>query len=316
MPVQRIQRWAAALGLAMSVSLAHSQMDPELAAKLRAIGAVVNPPATSPLYVPRMQDREPYAGVKVTRDIVYGGQERNLLDVFVPLEAAAAPRTVFMFVHGGAFQRGDRRSAPGSPFYDNVMMWAARQGMVGVNLTYRLAPKYTWPAGAEDLAQAVRWVHQNIASHGGNPARVFLMGHSAGAIHVATYLAQEQFQQVPGSGVVGALMLSALYDFTPELMAREPINKAYYGEDPSKWAERSARAGLLKTRVPLWLAYGELDPPTFVSEAETMNKALCEAGRCPVFFRFAGHSHMSEIFSINSDDQQISDAMLAFVKAH
>ncbi len=164
-------------------------------------------------------------------------------------------------------------------------------------------------------AQAVSWVHQNIAAHGGSPARVFLMGHSAGAIHVATYLAQEQFQRVPGSGVVGALMLSALYDFTPELMAREPINKAYYGEDAAQWAARSARQGLLRTRVPLWLAYGELDPSSFVSEAEAMNKALCEAGRCPVFTRFTGHSHMSEIFSINSDDRHVADSMLAFVKS-
>lgn len=311
------RRFVTALGLCMAMTLAHGQMEPELAAKLRALGPAINPPATVPLYAPRMLDTEPYGGVKISRDIVYGPNERNLLDVFVPESAASGPRAVFMFVHGGAFQRGDRRSPPNSPFYDNLMLWAVKNGMVGVNLTYRLAPKHTWPAGVEDLAEAVRWVQQNIAAHGGDPARVFLMGHSAGAIHVATYLAQERFHRIPGSGVRGALILSALYEFTQELMAQEPINKAYYGEDPSKWVERSARAGLLKTRVPLWMGYAELDPPAFVSEGEAMNKALCAAGRCPaVFTRFADHSHMSEIYSVNSDDRTIGDSMLAFVKAH
>ena len=57
-----------------------------------------------------------------------------------------------MFVHGGGMIRGNKRP-PGSPFYDNVMLFAARHGMVGVNVEYRLAPQFPWPAGTEDLAR-------------------------------------------------------------------------------------------------------------------------------------------------------------------
>ena len=103
-------------------------------------------------------------------------------------KARAAARPVFMFVHGGGFVRGNKR-APGSPFYDNIMLWATRNGMVGVNMTYRLAPHtVALPAGQEDLAMAVRWAADNAAAHGGDPNRIYLMGHSAGATHVAIYV--------------------------------------------------------------------------------------------------------------------------------
>lgn len=307
--------WAT-LMMACFAALAQAQMVPDVAARIQALGPVINPPATAAIYAPRMLEKEPYAGVTVQRDVRYGEDARNLLDIFAPEAKSAAPRAVFMFVHGGAFIRGDRRGAPGSPFYDNVMLWAVRNGMIGVNLTYRLAPAHKWPAGAQDVGQAVRWVHDHIAAAGGDPTRVFLMGHSAGAIHVATYVAQPQFQQVPRAGVAGALILSALYNFTPALMSTDGGNKVYLGDDPDRWAERSPFYGLLGTRVPLWIGYAELDPPAFVAQAEEMDGLLCHLGRCPALSRFAGHSHMSEIYSVNSDDHQVGDAMLAFVKAH
>lgn len=60
--------------------------------------------------------------------------------------------------------------------YGNFMMWSVRNGMVGVNTTYRLAPKDPWPAGPQDVGQAIRWVHDNIAKRGGDPTRIFLFG--------------------------------------------------------------------------------------------------------------------------------------------
>ena len=77
-----------------------------------------------------------------------------------PEAPAAGPRPVLMFVHGGAFVGGGRRGPGGSPFYDNIMLFAARNGIVGVNTTYRLAPQNRWPAGAQDVGSAVRWVER------------------------------------------------------------------------------------------------------------------------------------------------------------
>lgn len=309
----------ASLAATVATTVAQAQMAPDVAEQLKALGRVINPPATAALYAARVIDKEPYAGVRVQRDMAYGSDPRHLLDVFVPEAAASetgsAPRPVLVFVHGGAFTRGDRR-APGSPFYDNLMLWAVRNGMVGVNITYRLAPKDLWPAGAQDVGLAVRWVHEHIAARGGNPAKVFLMGHSAGAAHVASYVADARFQQVPGAGLAGALMLSGLYQLSPELLGAESAVKLYFGDDPARFTERSAQGGLLRTPVPLWVGYAQLDPPAFEAQALGLKDALCAAGRCPAFAAFPGHSHMSEIYSVNTDDAQVSHAMLAFVRAH
>ena len=86
------------------------------------------------------------------------------------------------------FVRGSKRTS-GSPFYDNIMLWRCANGMSGVNVEYRLAPQHKGPSGGEDLGMAVRWTADNAATHGGDRNRIFLMGHSAGATHVAIYVA-------------------------------------------------------------------------------------------------------------------------------
>src|SRR4051812_5748398 len=226
-----------------------SPMPPDIASKLQQIGRVVDPPATAPLYAP-LQQKEPYHGVKVERDVKYGPADRNLLDLFTP-EAGSSYRPVLMYVHGGRFVAGNKHP-PGSPFYDNIMLWAVKNGFVGVNVTYRLAPQATWPAGAEDLATAVQWVSQNIAERGGDPVRIFLMGHSAGAVHVASYVSHPEFHKVKGGGLAGAIMVSGIYDLTATPAGSPEI--AYFGSDPARYAERSSSQGLLTSNTPLMIA--------------------------------------------------------------
>src|SRR4051812_4162594 len=150
-----------------ATTMAWSQQSPmpaEIAAKLQEIGRVVDPPATALLYAP-LQQKEPYQSVKVERDVKYGPADRNLLDVFTP-EAGSSYRPVLIYVHGGGFVAGNKRPA-GSPFYDNVMLWAVKNGFVGVNVTYRLAPQATGPAGAGELAPAGPWVWRKKNALGG-----------------------------------------------------------------------------------------------------------------------------------------------------
>ncbi|HKV00249.1 MAG TPA: alpha/beta hydrolase [Vineibacter sp.] len=283
---------------------------PDIAQKIAAFGRVINPPDVAALYTP-LQEKEPYAGIKVTRDIKYGAADRNLLDVFAA-DGAGGARPVLIFVHGGGFVAGNKR-APGTPFNDQVPLWAARNGFVGVNMTYRLAPQNPWPAGAEDLGAAVRWVRANAAAHGGDPARVFLMGHSAGAVHVASYVAHSTFHGPDGIGLAGAIMVSGLFDLTARPPG--PPEKAYFGEDTTKYAERSSLPGLLKARIPLLVVYAELDPPAFEQESEKLNAALCKAGHCPQLVKLPGHSHISEVYSINTKDVGLTNQILAFTKS-
>ena len=298
--------------LLFGVAAAQAQLNPEIAEKLKSIGRVVNPVATAPLYMPRMLEKEPYAGVVVKRDIKYGDNERHVLDVFSLEAASPAPKPVFLFVHGGAFVAGNKRGPNASPFYDNMMLWAVRNGMVGVNMTYRLAPQNKWPAGPEDLGAAVKWVNQEVAKHGGDPAKVYMMGHSAGAAHVAGYIANEKFHQVAGGGLAGALLLSGLYDL---VTVPNPTVNNYYGDDLSKRPEQSPLSGMLKSGLPMWIAHAELDPPYFVGQANLARDGLCKAGRCPAFASFPGHSHMSEVYAVHTDDKSVGDALLAFIKA-
>jgi triacylglycerol lipase len=109
-------------------------------------------------------------------------------------------------VHGGGFARGSKHT-DGTPFYDNIGVWAAAYGLVGVTMNYRLAPDSTWPSGIEDVAAAVKWLQANAARYGGDPKRIFLWGHSAGAAHVGDYLA-DAATQGRDPGVAGAILTS------------------------------------------------------------------------------------------------------------
>jgi triacylglycerol lipase len=287
-----------------------SQVPAAIHEQLLQIGRAVDPPATASLYAP-LHQQEPYAGVRVTRDQHYGPDARNLLDLFAP-QVSAASRQVLVFLHGGAFTGGERRK-PGSPFYDNVMLWVVKNGMVGVNMTYRLAPQFQWPAAQQDVAAALAWVRKNIAAVGGDPARIVLMGHSAGAAHVAQYLAHPQFHVAPGGGVAGAMMTSGLYD-TAAAESNPPL-QSYFGIDPSLYAQRSAVPGLVASKVPMLLACAELDPPDFHEQSEQMHAALRAAGRPATLLKLMGHSHMSEVYAINTADHSLSDPLTAFVQS-
>jgi acetyl esterase/lipase len=289
---------------------ATAQMSPEMAAKIAALGRVVDLVGTGAIYAP-LQESEPYAGIKVVRDVKYGPSERNVLDVF-SAEGASDPRPVFMFVHGGEYIRGDKHR-PGSPFYDNVLLWGARHGMVGVNLEYRLAPQAPWPAAAEDIGAAVRFVADNSKTYGGNPGRIFLMGHSAGATHVATYVAHKEFHGPGGSELAGAIFSSGIYDLTKAEPSK--ARSAYFGADTGRYAERSALPGLMDSNIPFMISSAELDLPTMEQQFNLLKEAMCKSERgCIRAIVLPHHSHMSESYAINTADTQLSDQILEFIE--
>lgn len=292
-------------GMVLAAACASAQVPQDIAAKLKEISRVVAPPPTAALYMPLL-GTEPYPGVNAKRDIAYGSDARHLLDVITAPDASGA-RPVLVFVHGGGFVAGNR-TASNSPFNGNVLTWAVKNGFVGVNMTYRLAPQNPWPAGRDDVAAAIQWVRQNIASHGGDLQRIFLMGHSAGAIHVASYVAD--VAERGESPIAGALMVSALYEFTPENISN--AERAYFGEDRARLAAGSSLSHLSKAKFPLFVAHAELDPPNFVEQSELANKTLCAAQKCPRFVRLADHSHISEIYAIGTADTSLTKEILAF----
>jgi triacylglycerol lipase len=221
---------------------------------------------------------------------------------------------VVLFVPGGGFV-GGAKNREGVPFYQNVAVFFARNGVVGVNMNYRLAPKAPWPAGGEDVAAALRWVKQNIAKFGGDPERIFIFGQSAGATHVAHYTFDERLQPAGGAdGVAGAILQSAVFD--PAGAPAGPNIQAYFG-DAAGWAEKSLFGRIDGRKIPVFLVTAELDPKPFRDEAEKMRAALCkrDGGACPRTLDLAGHNHISEIAHLGSADEQFGRELLNFIRS-
>ena len=290
-----------------------SAIPPDVAAKVRALGPVQNNETIESarvLYAPLQPKLGPE--ILVTSDAAYGPDERHRLDVFAPARKPLQPVAVVIFFHGGAYIRGDK-TTPGTPFYQNIAAFWVRSGMIGVNATYRLAPRHKWPAAAEDVGAAVKWVRANITAYGGDPNRIVLMGHSAGASHVATYIFHKELQRAGGEdGVAGAILLSGGYDPTREATAGR---RAYYGEDESLYPARAAIRHVAARAMPVFIGFAEYDPPRFQIEAVNLFKALCDRdNRCPPMRQLLGHNHMTEIYHIGTADESVSAALVGFVR--
>jgi triacylglycerol lipase len=284
--------------------------DASIASKIAAIGPAVTPQmvaATMDLFAP-FHTRTDVTSASVRRDLRYGPHERHRLDVFAPAGPIETPKPVLMFVHGGGFIAGDK-CAPGRPFYDNVALWAMRNGLIGVTMTYRLAPEHTWPAGSDDVAAAVRWIRQNIGAYGGDAERIVVMGQSAGAVHVAGFLAREQNGQP-----AGAILVSGLYDVMT--MERNPLFHAYFGNDATAHREATFVRELASTKVPLMMVVAEHDPADFQRQAAQLLNAYCEShARLPRLLQASGDNHLSTVLQINSERDRLGDPLLRFIHA-
>lgn len=146
-----------------------------------------------------------------TPAVPFGDHPRQVLDVYRPKDAVAPAPTV-VFFYGGGWTGGARG------MYEFVASSLTREGYVVVVPDYRLFPDVTFPAFAEDAARAVAWVQANIGAHGGDPDRIALMGHSAGA-HLATLVALDGSLMTASGGdparLRGVVGLAGAYDFLP-----------------------------------------------------------------------------------------------------
>jgi acetyl esterase/lipase len=250
-------------------------------------------------------------GVSFTRNLKYGENDLNVLDVATADPGETAPRPVLLFVAGEGFSgEGGAPDIPG-PLQDQAMCFAARNKMVGVKVTYRLAPADPWPAGAKDVAAASSWVHQNIDLFGGNPNEVVTVGYSAGAFHVASFLAHPEFQ-TRDSDVAGAVLVSGIYRSGTDASETE---KSYFGADATKYDERSAFPGILNIDTPLLLAWSALDPPRLVAHGEKMKELLCNsATHCPHTTLLTTNHSLTSVFGLDAPGASLAEPMLEFIR--
>jgi acetyl esterase/lipase len=244
----------------------------------------------------------------VNRDIAYGPDIRHRLDIFGDDGKEGSP--VLLYVHGGGFIGGDK-VLPGTPFYDNIGAWAAEQGFVGVTMTYRLAPDHPWPAGAQDVAAAVAWLRQNIHAYGGSPERIFVAGQSAGATHVASYIAMSELHDVEPP-LAGAFLFSGLYD-VPSL-EKTTLEVQYFGDDARQADRQSSLRGLIETEIPLLLTVAEHDPHSFQAQAALLvQRWFAAKAAFPRLLYLPDANHMSAALGIGGLDRSLAFEMAEFI---
>ena len=204
-------------------------------------------------------------------DLPYGPDPRQRLDVYTPNNASQAP--VLIFVHGGSWYGGDKADYP---FLADAFV---EHGYVVVPILYRVAPQVQFPAFVQDAALAVRWVKDNIASYGGDPNRVYLMGQSAGA-HIAAmvvldpvYLREVGLERSALRAFVGQ---AGPYDFRAFLEEDKPTQVAMGPRE--QWPRTQPINFVDGQQPPMLLQHGLADTVVNPMNPEWLSKIIRAKG--------------------------------------
>lgn len=254
------------------------------------------------------------ADVTITRNIPYGmsGDPRHMLDLYAPPGAEGLP--VVIFFYGGGWRSGDKR------LFEHLGRAFAVRGIVAVTVNYRLTPAVRSPAHAEDCAEAVAWVHREISAHGGDPNRLVLMGHSAGA-HLAALLLLDgrllEAHDVPASAIRGLVFVSGVVDLNEHVgstvfTSREFIEEAF-GSTPDELAAASPLSYIRADLPPVLVVIAENDPPGLRDQGKRFADALREHHNDPVLISVRGRDHFSIVRRFGPDDDTTAEAIAEFV---
>jgi acetyl esterase/lipase len=206
----------------------------------------------------------PFGSFSRATDIAYGEDPRQRLDIYSPAKERHVP--VVVFFYGGSWSAG-RRS-----HYAFVGAALAARGYVTVIPDYRLYPQVRFPGFVDDGASAVAWVQRHAADFGGDPARIVLMGHSAGA-HIAALLAlDDAYLERAGANphsIIGLVGLSGPYALDPDTRTLRTIFASPYA--PGDWQPVRFAS---PHSPPALLLHGESDRVVSVKHTESMRDAL------------------------------------------
>ena len=260
----------------------------------------------------RVHEAVPRTSIRESRDLAYGAHPRQRLDIYAPADPGKH-RAAVVFVHGGAFTEGDRNRSP--EIYANVGRYFARHGILGVNIGYRLAPEIQYPEGSRDVGAAVAWIRNQARDFSVDPARIFLMGHSAGAAHAATYAYECRLHPSDGSGLAGLIVVSGRVraDNLPENPNAARV-ESYYGNNSSEYDSCSPVSHVDSNSLPTLIAWSEFENPLLdVYCAELVHRLGVAKRRSPPVVWMKSHNHTSIIAHIGLDEDALGTALRAFI---
>lgn len=264
------------------------------------------------------------ADAKLTSNIRYAepAHERHVLDIYAPSDAKSLP--VVFWIHGGGWQAGDKTSIQLKPqaFVD--------RGFVFVSTNYRLLPHVEMETIFRDVAKSLGWVHQHIAEHGGDPKRILVMGHSAGAQLAALLCVDDRYlkaEGVPFGVLKGCVPVDGdTYDVPAIIETAETRRRVHgqpqakfghrekFGIDPKKHLDYSAVTHVAKGKgIPPFLILHVADHPDNAAQAQRFGAVLKESGIPVKVFGAQETNHTRINANLGTPDDPSSKALFEFV---
>ena len=250
----------------------------------------------------------------VKSDIPYGSERRQKLDIYLPAKTVPG-RDVIVFFYGGSWKLGRKEELS---FVANAL---SKRGYVVVVPDYRLVPQVRYPDFVKDTAKAVAWTYRNIANYGGNPRRIFVSGHSAGAYNAVMVSLAPEFLGGEGlspSIIRGTIGVSGPYDFLPfQYLA---LHRAFDSAAPDLASTQPInRAGDSRGTPPMLLLAGEGETMVPPKNARSLAAALKKAGKSVQVKFYPGARHLDMLFAFSKpgrDKAAVLDDMVAWIARH
>jgi arylformamidase len=261
----------------------------------------------------------------VKRDIPYASpaHARQVLDVYSPPNAKNLP--VVFWIHGGGWQTGDKSDVQVKPqaFMD--------KGLVFVSTNYRLLPDVEMGTIVRDIATSIHWVHDHIADYGGDPKRLFIMGHSAGAQLAALVCTDDRYLKAEGLslGIVkGCVPVDGdTYDVPAIIETAETRWRVHglppakfghrekFGNDPEKHRDFSAVTHVKKDKdIPPFLILHVAGHPDTTAQALRLNNVLKDAGIPTTVFAGKETTHNKINADLGKPDDPATKALFEFLE--
>jgi len=264
------------------------------------------------------------AETRVTRNVPYvaGGHERQVLDIHAAPGARNAP--VVFWIHGGGWQTGDKSNVHQKPSA------FVGKGFVFVSTNYRLLPQVDMGTINQDLAKSLRWVHDNIARYGGDPRRVIVGGHSAGAQLAALLCTDDRLlkaEGVPFSVLKGCIPVDGdTYD-VPAIVANGESRRRLHGQPEPKFGHRakfggtealhreySAATHVARDKgIPPFFVLHTTENPDTVAQAFRLGAVLRQAGVPVKVYGARETTHTSVNAAIGVPDHPVTKELWTFI---
>jgi len=251
------------------------------------------------------------AGARVLRDVAYGPDVLQRMDVYLPAQPVAAP--VLFMVHGGAWRVGDKGAA--AVVQNKVARWVG-QGFIFVSVNYRLLPQADVRVQAQDVARALAVAQQQAAGWGGDAGKFILMGHSAGAHLVALLDAAPDLAQDVRPWLGTVALDSAALDVVQIMQARHMrLYDTAFGADPEFWRKVSPAHVLQASTAPLLAVCSTRRSDSCAQARQFVDRASALGVRASVLGQDLSHRDINQQLGLDGGYTRAVESFMAGLDA-